>query len=187
MVRIAGAIVVGDMASIAVGWRSLVAVGMAVHAIGVQVPSGQWPEGIVVNAVALARRVAGKAGLAVVLVPVHPVVLVVRFWVHVAGRAGELSEIVRIVVAVCTCVPLAVVGAGVNREILSVVVEIRWYPSCFRVASRAVCREACLLVVWIGSAVVIGCMASKTGVGRIVIVSVVAGCTIVLNAGMSAI
>ncbi len=102
-------IVVRCVASCAIGWCALVAVGMAVHAVRRLVTSGQWPNRVVIESIPLAGWVASQASWAVVLVAVHAVVVVVRFWVGVAGRAGEDSIVVRVRVAVNAGIPFSFV------------------------------------------------------------------------------
>jgi hypothetical protein len=49
------------------------------------------------------------------------------------------------------------------------------------VARRTVCRQAQRNVVWIGGRVIIGGVATSAGIGRVVVVPVVAGVAVVRN------
>lgn len=161
---------------------------MAVEALRRRVRPGQRPDGIMVeNIVRIARWVAGEASVAFIDVAADASMLIVRFRVGVAGRAGELPVVAGHVVAVRAGVPLALVRPTVNREMLCIVVESGGRPSAFRVAFRAVLRELELLVVWVGCGVVVRLVASETGVRRVVVVPVVASGALVGNRCVSTI
>ena len=78
---------------------------------------------VVKNHVCIAGWVTGKAGRAVENVSADSFVLVVRFRIGVAGRAGENGIIRQVGVAICAGIPLPVVLAAVNREMHPIVVE----------------------------------------------------------------
>ena len=89
---------------------------------------------------------------------------------------GHLGVIGRITVTVGTLIPLAFVISAVNWEILCVVVEGSGCPGRFTVTTGAIGRKLSRNVVRIGRIVVVIGVATRTGIGRIVVVTVVARC-----------
>lgn len=49
--------------------------------------------------------------------------------VVVAIRTGEHTVVVRVGVALCTCVPFTLVVPAVNGEVVLVMIECGWHPS----------------------------------------------------------
>ena len=76
--------------------------------------------------------------------------------------------------AIGTLVPSFVVRPTINGEILTVMIERRWIPGRFVVASSTSCRELGRLVIRAIRRIVVGGVASVTGIRRIGIVAVVA-------------
>lgn len=148
----------------------------------------QRPDGIVIKpTLPFTRRVTSKTSITIVLIPPDSRVLVVRFRVGMAGRARKLRKIVRVVVALRTLAPFAVVRPRVNREILRIVVKIRRYPSRLRVAGRTVRREARLLVVRVRRPVEVRLVTAHASVRRVRVIPVVTSGTVVRNRCVSTI
>ena len=107
---------------------------------------------------------------------------IIRIMAAVAGigRIGIVS-----VVTTCTVVGNGSVCAG--KRVNGVVVEGSRCPGSFYMATGTICRELGCRVVRIGGLVVIGVVATVTGIGRAVIVPVVAGRTICCDGSMCAI
>ena len=96
---------------------------------------------------------------------------------RMASRAG-----IRCVVVVAVVANIAVVrdgGVRSGQRVKTIVVHGRRHPCRFAVAGGAVRRELLCNVVWIGRLVVVGRMATCTGIRCVVVVAVVAGGTFV--------
>ncbi len=78
-------------------------------------------------------------------------------------QARELGIVVGIGVAIRAVVPLASVSAGVNREVVGVVLEACAGPGSGGVAGGAIGWEAGGSVIWIGCVVVVGLVAAVAG------------------------
>ena len=101
----------------------------------------------------------------------------------VIGRMAAGAGI-RCVVVVAVVANIAVVrdgGVRSGQRVKTIVVHGRWHPCRFAVAGSAVRRELLCNVVGIGRLVVIGRMASRAGVRRVVVVAVVTGSAVVGN------
>jgi hypothetical protein len=83
-------------------------------------------------------RVTLQAGVVIVTIPWNPVMLIIHFGLAVASEAAEHLVIVWIGMAIRTKVPLSVVFPGVDRKILTVMVERRRYPCVLRMADFAI-------------------------------------------------
>lgn len=86
--------------------------------------------------------------------------------------------------AIDTIIPFTLVLAAVNREVHVVMVETGWLPGGFRVTILTGRRESGSGMVRIISPVVVIGVASETGIWCIVVVSVMAGNTIISYNGM---
>lgn len=73
------------------------------------------------------------------------------------------------------------------KRINDIVIESRRHPGCFVVASRTVGGELRCRVVGIRGIVIIGGVAAVAGVGRVVIIPVVAGGAVIRNGGVRAV
>lgn len=80
-----------------------------------------------------------------------------------------------------TLVPLILVLAAVNREILRIVIERGWVPGTLTVALIAIGRKTGRDMVGIGRLVVVRLVAAGAGIGRGVVVAVVTGRALVGN------
>ncbi len=90
------------------------------------------------------------------------------------GRVGIIAVVAGI----------TIIGDGLVRpseRVYRIVVKSGGYPGCFRVAGSTVQRELRSLVVGIGGGIVLRRMATGTGIGRIVVIAVVADRTITGN------
>ena len=67
-----------------------------------------------------------------------------------------------------------------------IMVKSRRLPGCLRVTNGAVCRKLRSLMIWVGCPIKIGSMTSKTRIWGIIIVTIVAGSTIIGNRNMCA-
>jgi hypothetical protein len=85
---------------------------------------------------------------------------------------------------------VSVTGCATHGSVSSVqwpyaaVIKCGRYPGCLIVTDSTVCRKSGRLMVRIGGGIVIILVASNTGIRRIVVVTVVAGCTIIGYIGM---
>ena len=82
--------------------------------------------------------VAGQASRTVVGVPTDSIVLIIGLRIGMAACAGEFCEIGRVGVTIRTSVPLILVFATVNREIIPVVIESSRNPGGLAVAGSAI-------------------------------------------------
>lgn len=88
-------------------------------------------------------------------------------------------------IAVVTCI--TIIGnrnVCTNNRINRIVIEGRRRPCGFGMARSTICRELCGGVVGVGGRVIICGMATKTGIGCVIIIAVVAGRTVIGNDGM---
>lgn len=81
-------------------------------------------------------------------------------------------------------VPLVLVLAAVNREILRIMVESGRIPGILTVALLAIGRKTGRGMVGIGRLIVVRLVTADTGIGCVVVVAVVAGRALVGNGGM---
>lgn len=112
-------------------WRPRKTVRVAVDALGRLVrPVEREIRCVVVKrCVRIPRWVAGQTGRAIINIPVHARMLVIRFRVRMAGRAGELPKIRRVLMAFNTLRPLVFMFPRINWEKLAVVPrKIRGHP-----------------------------------------------------------
>lgn len=165
------------MAINAIGGRALVAIRMAFDTCGGGMCARQWKIGgiVVKNQVRIAGGVAGQAGGAIVRITANAVVFFVGIGIGMAGDAGEFCVIGRIGMAIRTLIPFAFVFAAIYRKMLAVVVESRRHPGIFPVAIGAIGRKIQGYVVGVVGIVVIVGMATRAGIGGVVVIAVVAG------------
>lgn len=99
--------------------------------------------------------------LTVVLIigPVPVLIVHLRFVVLVAEDALEHFVVRGVHVASCAGLPLAAMLAGIDAEVLAIVIEGRGQPRIQRVAHRAIVREIQCHVIRIGRPLKIGLMA----------------------------
>lgn len=100
--------------------------------------------------------------------------------------AAHLGIVGRIAVTVCALVPFAFVLAAVNGEMFAIVVKGGGHPGRLTVAGGAIVGKLGCPVIRIPGLVIICLMTADTGVGRIVVVLIVAAPAVVLDRSMSA-
>lgn len=102
----------------------------------------------------------------VILIALHALMVVIgrSSIVFVTKDAFELREIRRILVAIGACVPFIPMVAGVNGEVESVMIKVSRRPRNLRMASNAVGRETCRLMVRVSGLVEIGLVASDASI-----------------------
>ena len=186
VIRIGGRVPVGHMAGIALGGCADISRRMAGDTVRGRVCSGQWESGIVVieGVVRIPCRVAGKTGRAVVGIPRYTHVVIIRFRIHVAGGTGKLHVVSWIGVAIHALIPFTQVFSTVDREVVHIMIKRSRLPSVLRVASDAIIGELQCFMVRIGRLIKVRLVAAGAGIGRIVVVAIVAGRTIVGDHGM---
>ena len=165
----------GEVAGVAVHGGPLEAGTVAIDAGYAGMGSGQRElGGVVVEDQLVAVGMAGQAGLTLVDVALHALVVLVRAGVGVAGEAGELPVVVGVGVAVGAGVPLALVLAAVDGEVKPVVVlEVGRHPAGVGgVAGPAIGAEGELHVVGLGGALEIVLVAGDAVAGRVRVVAV---------------
>ncbi len=130
---------------------------------------------------------ASQTSITAVHITAYSVVFIVRLWIGVAGSASKFCIIRRICMTIRAGIPFTLVFAAVYREILSVVVEIRWRPGVFSVARCTIRRELRSGMVGVGRGIIIRRMTTRASVRRRVVITVVAGSAVVGNAGVRSI
>ena len=98
---------------------------------------------VVKNIVRTPGRVTGKTSRTVVRITIYPIVVIVRFRIGMAGRAGKFCIVRRIGMAVLAQIPRPLVLAAVYREIIGIVLTVfRRHPiNIRRVAFGAILRK----------------------------------------------
>lgn len=169
--------------------RTRITARMTVQTIRRKVRPGERESGgiVVKNIIRIARRMAGETGSAVVIIPWHPVVLIVRFRVSMAGGAGKFRVIRWVRVAIHAGIPLAIVLSTVNRKILYIVVKSGGYPRSFRVATGTVLRKLERRMAGAGRRSIIRRVTAVASVRCVVVSSVVTGCAIIRNGSVCAV
>jgi len=181
VVGVGRSVEVGGMAAGAIGGRASVAAAVAVKAVGAQVSPGKREGGSVVvkNVVRIAHRVAGQAGRIFVNIAAHAFVLAIGLGAGMAAGAGELRIIGGVGMAFGTGIPLAFVRAGIDGEVLGIVVERRWGPAILGVARNTVGGELCSSVARVSGIVIIIAVAPEARIGGVAVAPVMAGRTII--------
>ena len=145
---------------------------------------GEGGHAVIEHVIRTAGRVAGQAGGAVVGIPRHAIVFIVRLRVGMAGGAGELGVIRRIGMTIHTSIPLSIMFATEDREVLPVVIKGGGHPTGFAVTGCTILGEHQGSMIRIGGLVIVGLVAAGAGARGIEIIPVVAGGAIVGNEGM---
>ena len=104
------------------------------------------------------------ASLAVVAVAAYILVFIIHFGavMFVAVNTFELSIVGCVHMAIRAYIPFPFMFAGINREILTVVIPIRRFPGCGVVAVFAGGRKLCRLMIGVCGVVVARLMAGNT-------------------------
>ena len=159
---------------------------VAFQTIGGQVRSRQRESRriMVKYIVGITGGVTGQASITLVDIPVYTAVLVVRFGIGVAGGTSKFGVVGWVRMAIRTSAPLTIVFATVNGEILPIVVKSSWCPGVFTVATGTIRRELSRCVVGLRGSGIVAIVATVAGIGRIVVVAVVASSAIVGNSGV---
>ena len=100
----------------------------------------------------------------------------------VIRQMATLAGVRRVVVVAVDMAGIAIIGdrrMGAGQRIKTVVIKCRRHPRCLTVTSGAVCGKLSRFVVGIGRLIVVGDMAARAGVRRVVVVAVVTGRTII--------
>lgn len=157
VIRIQALVVIRCMATGTGSWSTGIAIGVTLVTTRGNVRPGQWKIGgiVVKRPRSITCRVASQAGRAVVGISADAIVLVIGLRVGMAGGTGKFSVIGRVGMALGTLIPLPLVLAAVNGEILPVVVKGRRRPGRFGMATRTISREMRCGVIGIGGLVVI--------------------------------
>ena len=186
MVWIGCLVEIRDMAGIAIGRGTLIAGGMAGSTIDGDMGSGQGEVGqaVIKCIIGITSGMAGIAGITVIGISGDSLVVIVSFRIQVTTQATEFREVGRVGMTISALSPFPQVFPAVYREVLGIVVEIRWYPGIFRMAACTIRGELCGHVIRVLGVVIIVAMAAETGVRCIVIITVVAGCAIVTDPRM---
>lgn len=70
------------------------------------------------------------------------------------------------------------------QGVKTVVIKRGWRPGSFRMAGSTIHRELRCYVVWIGCTVIIGGVTTRAGIGRIDVIALMAGITIIRDVGV---
>lgn len=105
----------------------------------------------------------------------------IRLRIDVTGDAGKDTEIARSGMTIQTLTPHAIMGSAVDREVLRIMIKRGRLPCCLRMTGRTIGGELQRGMWRINRLVVVLLVASRTGIGRIVIIPVMAGGTLVGN------
>lgn len=154
---------------------------MTLQTVRVRMCPGQreGSHAMVENIISTSCGMTSQARGAVVCVPGHPVVIIIRFRIHVASDAGELCIISRIGMAVDTRIPFAFVFATVNGEVWAIMIEGGRKPGGFGMTGRTICRKHQNVMIRISGRVIVVLMTTDTGGGCVQIVPVMTGGAIV--------
>lgn len=149
MVRVGSLAEFGRMTRRAIHRGALETTGMASDTVRRGMSAGQREIGAVVVEIKirLPGGVAGQASGAVVGVAIHPVVVVIRSGIGMAGDTSEHAIVRRIGMAISALIPLPVVLPAVYGEVLPVVVERGRLPGRFGMATGAIGRKLEVAVV----------------------------------------
>ena len=142
---------------------------------------------VVKNQVSIPGWVAGQTGIVLVYIPAYIFMRFIRFRIQVTTHTGKFCIVGRVGMAVRALTPLTFMRPAVNGEILGVVVKGGRHPGRFAMATGTISRKLRGYVVGVASIVVVCQVAAYTGVGRIVVIAVVTGSTIIGNGRMRAI
>ena len=107
--------------------------------------------------------------------------LLVGFRVRMTVCTGHFGIVGRIAVTVGTLIPFSLVISAVNWKILGIMVEGSGCPGRFTVATGAIGRKLSRNMVRIGRIVVVIGVATRTGVGGIIVVAIMTSCTVIRN------
>ena len=186
MVWIGRLVEVGHMTGIAVGRRALVPGGMAGGAIDGDMRAGQWEVGqaMVEGIIGITGRMTGVTGIAVVGISGDALVIIVRLRIQVTPGTAKFRVVVGIDMAFHTLRPFALVLAAVDREILGIVIEVGRDPGILGMAAGAIRRELGCYMVRVLGVVEIVAVAPEAGVGRVVVIPVMAGGAIITDTRM---
>ena len=111
----------------------------------------------------------------------------IRLRIGVTAYTGEFRVIIGVGMAICTLIPFALMRSAVDWKVLTVVVKISWCPRIFRVTACTAGRKSCCCMVGICGCVIVCQVTAYTGVGRIVVIAVMTGSTVIGNGRMRAI
>ena len=129
----------------------------------------------------------GKTSNAVVDIATHPLVFVVGLRVGMTRDTGEYLIITRRSMTIAALIPFAPMLAGIDREVLGVVIKRRWGPCVFIVTGRTILRKLQGLVIRIIGLVVVVNMATGTRIWCVIIIPVVTSCALIGNTRMGTI
>lgn len=129
----------------------------------------------------------GITGITIVLIARYSLVILVYSVLIIMFMANNTTKrlvVARRRVAFGALIPLVFVFPAVNREVHIVVIKSGGFPSRFIMAHQAVRGKLSRLVIGVGGGIKVLCMAAHTGIGRVIIVPVVAGNAVIGNTGM---
>lgn len=127
-------------------------------------------------------------GVAIVRISGHTSMFVIHVSPVIVFMTVDTAKdvvVIRIGVAFRTSGPFISMFPAVYRKILSIVIEGGRHPGVLAVAGFAIGRKLRGLMIRVVRLVVIIQVAAHTGVGRVVVISVVTGGTIILNVPVS--
>lgn len=183
MLRIGGLVIILVMTGDTIRRRPRIPVGMTIYTISLLVGTCQRKSRIVVvkYIVRIPGRMTPETGLVSVKVIRDTFMLVIRLRIGVTGDARKEPIIRRIFMTIDTCIPLPFVLAGIDRKILAIMIKRRWRPGILRMARTTILGELRLDVIGILRGIVLGFVAPKTSIRRIVVPRRVALGTIFFN------
>ena len=161
---------------------------MTLYTIHAYVTSGKWEgSGIVVESCSrcLSLWVASQTSSVGIDIASYSLVIIVGLRIGMTAQTIELCVIGRIVVTLCTQIPLSVVTSTVNWEIQAIVIKRSGHPCIFIVTGCAVCRKLCGHVIWIGCSCIVGVMAAITCIGCRIVTTAVTCSAIIGNSSVS--
>ena len=163
--------------------------GVALHTICPQMCSCERESSriVVKNQVSITRRVTGQTSSIIVNIAIHILMILIGLRIGVTAHTGKLRVVVGVGMAVRTLIPFTLVRSAIDREILTVMVKISRCPGSLAVTARAGSRKSGCCVVRIRCPVIIRLMAAHTGIGCIVVITVVTGRAVIGNGRVRAI
>lgn len=177
MVGIDRLVEIFQMAGTACRWRSRKASRMTIQTICLLVSAGQRKPGLVMikNVIRATRGVTSQTSCADIDKALDTLMLILGLGIEMACQTSKIRPIPRIHVTIRTSRPFTGMRTTVNGEILSVMIKRGWLPGGFIMTGGAVSTELETCMVGIIRLVVILLVATRTGIGCILVIPVMTG------------
>ena len=104
--------------------------------------------------------------------------VIIGFRIGMAARTTKFCKVIWVDMAIQTFIPFAFMCSTINREVLTIVIKGSRCPRSIIMARSAVGRKLSSGVIWIIRTIVVTLVTTYAGIGRIRVVSIVAGIAI---------